>query len=173
MSEAALEQSVTEGHGIGGATIMTADAKMLVTMRVDGQLFGVPVQHVRDVLREQNMTQVPLSPPEIAGSINLRGRIVTVINVRARLRLEQKDGEQTQMFVVVERNNELYSLMVDSVGDVMNIPHDQIEKTPANMSPNWREVATGIHRLDGELLVIIDPDTLLTLQTSNDEVKPL
>ena len=170
MSSVAIEQDASaDGQGIGGATIMTDDAQMLVTMRVDQQLFGVPVQHVRDVLREQKMTQIPLSPPEISGSINLRGRIVTVINVRARLKLEEKSDDQAQMFVVVEQHNELYSLMVDSVGDVMNILHNQIEKAPANMASNWREVATGIHRLDGELLVIIDPDVLLTLDNPNEE----
>lgn len=172
MSEVAQDFS-TDVQGIGGATIMTDHAKMLVTMRVDAQLFGVPVQYVRDVLREQKMTRVPLAPPEIAGSINLRGRIVTAINVRARLKLDAHKGDEKQMFVVVERHNELYSLMVDSVGDVMNIPHNQIEKAPANMASNWREVATGVHRLDGELLVIIDPETLLTLVNSNEESNSL
>lgn len=168
MSEAAGAAEILE-HSIGGATIMTADAKMLVTMRVNGQLFGVPVQHVRDVLREQKMTKVPLAPKEIAGSINLRGRIVTVINVRARLRLPEKSDGERQMFVVVERHNELYSLMVDDVGDVMNIPHTQIEKTPANMGSGWKEVASGIHRLDDELLVVIDPEILLTLNETSNE----
>ena len=169
MSDAAVEQNLGMGeHDVSGATIMTSDAEMLVTMRVDGQLFGVPVQHVRDVLREQKMTRVPLSPPEIQGSINLRGRIVTVINVRARLKLSAKEGEDLQMFVVVEQNNELYSLMVDSVGDVMNIPHVQIEKTPANMASNWKGVASGVHRLSGELLVVIDPDMLLDINNSNE-----
>lgn len=164
---AALEKSDME-ESIGGATIMSADAEMLVTMRVHGQLFGVPVQHVRDVLREQKMAQVPLAPPEIAGSINLRGRIVTVMNVRERLKLPAKKDDSRQMFVVIEHKNELYSLMVDKVGDVMNIAHNKIEKTPANMSANWREVASGIHRLDGELLVIINPEKLMTL-THNQE----
>ena len=167
--DAQTQDASSNDQGIGGATIMTADAQMLVTMRVDQQLFGIPVQYVRDVLKEQNMARVPLSPPEIEGSINLRGRIVTVINVRARLKLESKEDAQQQMFVVVESENELYSLMVDDVGDVMNIPHVQIEKTPANMAPNWREVASGIHRLESELLVIIDPETLLTLTHPNEE----
>lgn len=144
-------------------TILSEDSAMLVTMRVDHQLLGVPVHHVRDVLKEQKVARVPLAPPEVAGSINLRGRIVTVINVRERLKLAPKKDEKPHMFVVVERNQELYSLMVDAVGDVMNIPHTQIEKTPANLSSSWRDVANGIHRLDGELLVIIDPEALLDI----------
>lgn len=159
--------TLAEGS-IGGATIMTSDAKMLVTMWIDKQLFGVPVEYVRDVLREQKMTRIPLAPPEIAGSINLRGRIVTVVNLRERLSLEAKPDKEPQMFVVVEHHNELYSLMVDRVGDVMNVAHNQIEKPPANMAVNWRGVANGVHRLEGNLLVIIDPEVLLTLVNSNE-----
>lgn len=143
------------------------DAAMLVTMRIDNQLFGIPVHHVRDVLKEQKVAHIPLAAPEIAGSINLRGRIVTVINLRERLKLPAKTQAGTHMFVVVEQQNELYSLMVDSVGDVMNIPHEQIEKPPANLSSNWREVASGINRLQGELLVIIDPKSLLAIDTNS------
>jgi purine-binding chemotaxis protein CheW len=143
--------------------IFVEDSEMLVTMRVDGQLFGIPVHHVRDVLKEQKVARIPLSLPEIAGSINLRGRIVTVINLRERLKLGPKKDTAPYMFVVVERNHELYSLMVDSVGDVMTIPHAEIEKTPANLSASWREVSSGINRLQGELLVVIDPKALLDI----------
>src|SRR5688572_10895735 len=100
-------------------SMFSDNASMLVTMRVDNQLFGIPVQHVRDVLKEQRVARIPLAAPEIAGSINLCGRIVTVINLRERLKLGPKQDSKPHMFVVVERQNELYSLMVDSVGDVM------------------------------------------------------
>lgn len=153
-------QALKRGANIN---LFSEDSVMLVTMRVDQQMFGVPVQHVRDVLREQRVARVPLAPTEIAGSINLRGRIVTVINVRERLKLAPKKDQKLHMFVVVERNQELYSLMVDSVGDVMNIPQSTIEKPPANLSTNWREVANGIHRLEEELLVIIDPKAFLNI----------
>lgn len=139
------------------------DSKMLVTMRVDQQLFGIPVQHVQDVLREQKVAHVPLSPPEIAGSLNLRGRIVTVINLRERLKLQRQGEKKPSMFVVVEHKNEYYSLMVDAVGEVLTIPADDIEKSPANLAENWRNVASGIHRLKDELLVIVDIRALLTL----------
>lgn len=169
MTQAEQTMEVAESKKARGAlasSMFEADAAMLVTMRVDNQLFGIPVQHVRDVLREQKVARVPLAPPEIAGSINLRGRIVTVINVRARLRLASKKDQNPYMFVVVERHQELYSLMVDSVGDVMNISHTQIEKVPANLSASWRDVASGIHRLDDELLVVIDPKALLNIGTN-------
>lgn len=153
--------TMQDKRALGDATIFADDCTMLVTMRVDQQLFGIPVLHVRDVLREQKVARIPLAASEIAGSINLRGRIVTVINVRDRLKLMPKKDQEPHMFVVVENHQELYSLMVDSVGDVMNIPDSHIEKVPANLSSSWKEVASGIHRLEDELLVIIDPKALL------------
>lgn len=166
-AEQEVDETETAGSPRGAPdAVYSEDAAMLVTMRVDDQLFGIPVQHVRDVLREQKVARVPLAPPEIAGSINLRGRIVTVINMRERLKLAPKQDKQPYMFVVVERHQELYSLMVDSVGDVMNVSHSHIEKSPANLSASWREIASGIHRLDGELLVIIDPKALLNIGTN-------
>ncbi len=143
--------------------LLDSESVMLVTMRIDQQMFGVPVQHVRDVLREQKVARIPTATPEIEGSINLRGRIVTVINLRKRLKLNAVEHDARHMFVVVEHDNELYSLMVDSVGDVMTIAKDRIEKSPANLSPNWREVATGITRLQDELLVVMDISTLLAI----------
>lgn len=141
---------------------------MFVTMRIDRQLFGVPVKFVRDVLRKQRITPVPLSPPEVAGSLNLRGRIVTVLDLRKRLRLADSTEENSQgMFVVVEHKNELYSLMVDNVGEVMTAPSSAIEKTPANLGGAWQDVASGIYKLDGELLVIINVEALLTLHEKN------
>ena len=140
------------------------DACMFVTMRIDQQLFGVPVKFVRDVLRRQRITRIPLAPTEVAGSLNLRGRIVTVIDLRKRLRLKERETDTGGMFVVVEHRNELYSLMVDSVGEVMTVSAGAIEKTPANLSSSWRDAASGIYKLDGELLVIMDIEALLTIQ---------
>ena len=140
------------------------DSQMYVTMRVGSQLFGVHVKHVRDVLRQQKVTTVPLAPKEVSGSLNLRGRIVTVIDVRRRLGLPAEDGpDEKKMFVVVEQRGELYSLKVDSVGEVLTVPGHAIEKPPAHLDQGWQGVTTGIHKLSGELLVIVDVQTILTL----------
>lgn len=146
------------GHGI-----VAAENNMYVTMRIDKQLFGIPVKNVRDVLRQQKITCIPLSAPEVAGSLNLRGRIVTVINLRHRLRLTERSNDEKSMFVVVEHKGELFSLMVDSVGEVMTVPDHAIEKSPANLGGAWKEVTTGIYKLSGELLVIIDVQTMLAI----------
>ena len=135
--------------------------QMYVTMRVGGQLFGVPVKHVRDVLKRQPITPIPLALPEVAGSLNLRGRIVTVIDVRKRLQLEEAKDPTLSMFVVVEHKNELYSLMVDAVSEVITVEVDNMEQIPANIHGAWKEIATGIFRLEKELLMIVEPQELL------------
>ncbi|MEZ5690447.1 MAG: chemotaxis protein CheW [Rickettsiales bacterium] len=142
--------------------ILASDAHMYVTMRIDQQLFGIPVGNVRDVLRRQKITSIPLSASEVEGTLNLRGRIVTVINLRRRLRLVEKEEDEKSMFVVVEHRGQLYSLMVDSVGEVMTVPSHAIEKSPTNLGGAWREVTTGIYKLEGELLVIIDVESMIS-----------
>ena len=128
-----------------------------VTMRVDKQLFGIDVKHVRDVLRNQLITPIPLAPPDIAGSLNSRGRIVTVVDVRKRLGLPPLEQKQSQTtFVVVDVKGELYSLQVDDVGDVLTVSRSMIENTPANLSPVWKSLSSGIYKMDGELLVLIN-----------------
>lgn len=144
--------------GIGADT----SYREFVTMRVGPQMFGISVHTVQDVLRGLKIARIPLAPKEIAGSMNLRGRIVTVIDMRQRLNLPPADEIGVkQMSVVVECKDELFSLLVDSVGEVMSLPMDKFEKSPANLSPKWREVAEGIYRLKDELLVILDVKSLL------------
>ena len=139
------------------------DDESFVTLRMKGQLFGIPVFMVRDVLKEQKVTPVPLSRPEIAGSANLRGRIVTVIDMRRRLSLSAREDDKRPMNVVVEYGDELYSLQVDSVGDVLSLPIQRFEKSPPNLAENWKDIATGVYRLDEELLVVVDIPGLLKL----------
>lgn len=133
-----------------------------VTMTIKGQLFGIPVALVQDVLGPQKINRIPLAPKEVAGSLNLRGRIVTAIDVRRRLGLPALD-DGTSMSVVVEQGTELYSLIIDSVGEVLNLPDSEFERNPANLDPCWRDVTTGIYQLDGQLMVIIDIARLLNL----------
>jgi purine-binding chemotaxis protein CheW len=138
---------------------------MYVTMCIDNQMFGIEVKNVRDVLRQQRIIPIPLAPPEIAGSLNLRGRIVTVVNLRKRLNLPAKEivsgSETSNTFVVVEYKGDLYSLIVDSVGEVLTASHAMIEKVPTNLNSAWKDIASGIYKLDGELLVLVNIHSLL------------
>jgi purine-binding chemotaxis protein CheW len=145
----------------------TEDHEDFVTMFIEGQMFGIPVLVVQDVLGPQKITRIPLAPPEVAGSLNLRGRIVTAIDVRMRLKLPQKKVETgAGMSVVVDMKGELYSLRVDQVGEVLSLPAASFERNPPTLDPLWREFSTGIYRLEGKLLVILDVPRLLDFTKS-------
>jgi purine-binding chemotaxis protein CheW len=137
---------------------------MFVTMTIAGQLFGIPVLQVQDVLGPQKITRVPLAPPEVLGSLNLRGRIVTAVDVCTRLGLPPTPKSTQAMSVVVEQGGELYSLAVDQIGEVMSLPVADYEKNPATLDPRWQEVSTGIYRLKDCLLIILDVARLLRVQ---------
>ena len=136
--------------------------KDFVTMRVAGQLFGIPVMLVQDVLRPQKITPIPLAPKEIAGSLNLRGRIVTAIDVRKRLGLEARPDPNKYMLVAVEHKNDIYSLIVDSVGEVLSLSIKDFQHNPTNLSSQWQQVSLGVYRLKEELLIVLDAENLLS-----------
>lgn len=134
-----------------------------VTFTIAGQLFGVPVLAVQDVLRPQAITRIPMAPKEILGSLNLRGRIVTVVDTRHRLGLPKAESNELPMSIVVPHGDDLFSLAVDRVGEVLSLSSENFEPNPATLDPAWREVANGIYRLKDELLVVIDVGRLLRL----------
>jgi purine-binding chemotaxis protein CheW len=139
-----------------------------VSITVAGQLFGIPVLQVQDVLGPQRITRIPLAPPEVAGSLNLRGRIVTAIDLRTRLRLPRLPEGKTGMSVVVDYGGELYSVMVDAVGEVLSLNADNAERNPATLDPIWRDVSAGIYRLDKALLIVLDVARVLDFTTRAD-----
>lgn len=138
-------------------------ANSFITMTVAGQLFGIPALFVQDVLRPQRLTRIPLAPVEVAGSLNLRGRIVTAIDVRTRLALPPRPETMRGMSVVVDFKGELYSLQIDQVGEVLNLQPDDFEENPPTLDPRWKEISRGIYRLKDHLLVVIDITQLLNL----------
>jgi len=139
------------------------ETQVLVTLTVADQLCGIPVLAVRDILGEQVITRIPLAPPEIAGSLNLRGRIVTAIDLRRRLRLPPAPLGQVRMSVVAEQGGELYALLVDTVSEVLSLDASLFERNPPTLEKTWAEFSTGIFRLDGRLLVVLDVSRLLAL----------
>lgn len=132
-----------------------------VTMRVCGQLVGLPILSVQDILSLQKLTTIPLAPPEVAGSLNLRGRIVTAIDMRQRLALDKRPDDEPSMNVVVEHHGELYSLIIDAIGDVLSLPDDRFERVPPTLDPIWRSISTGVFRLDDEILVVLECASIL------------
>ena len=132
-----------------------------VSISIGGQMFGIPVLMVHDILGPQRITRIPLAPPEIAGSLNLRGRIVTAIHVRRRLGLDPLPIDQKSMSVVVEHHGDLYSLIVDGVGEVLTLDLDRFEPHPPTIPARIREISAGIYQLKDTLLVVLDVSNLL------------
>jgi purine-binding chemotaxis protein CheW len=138
-----------------------------VTIRLAGQLLGIPVLSVHDVLKPQVITRVPLAPGSVAGVLNLRGRIVTAIDLRNRLGLPPRGkDERPGMSVVVEYRGEPYSLLIDSVGEVLSLDETAFERNPVTLDTRWRDVSDGIYRLDEELMVVLDVKRLLDLDVA-------
>jgi purine-binding chemotaxis protein CheW len=141
------------------------DANAFVTFTVAGQLFGVPVMQVQDILIPEDIAPVPGGPLEVRGLINLRGRIVTVIDMRKHLSLPKADTDSEGMCVTVESGGESYTLFVDSVGDVITLPRSLREGNPATLDAVWRNMAEAVYRTDQGLLVALHVDRLLAIET--------
>ena len=134
-----------------------------VTAMIDGQLFGLPIVRVQDVFIPERLTRVPLAPPEIAGVLNLRGRIVTLIDLRRRFGLgERKEGEDV-MAIGVESRGESYGLLIDRVGEVVELDGVTREPNPVNLDQRLAQMSSGIHRLDDQLLIVVDVDRVLDI----------
>jgi purine-binding chemotaxis protein CheW len=132
-----------------------------VTVRIGGHLFAVNALTVEDVLLPHKITSVPLVPKEIIGLLNLRGRIVTAIDLRIKMGMESSATRLENKSIVVKYQNNLYSLVVDEVTGVCDIPLAEIEHTPENLSEGWKEHCLGIYKLENELMVILNIDGLL------------
>jgi purine-binding chemotaxis protein CheW len=134
-----------------------------VTATIGGQLFGMSILRVQDVFMPERLTRVPLAPPEIAGVLNLRGRIVTLIDMRCRLGLGQRADDGSAMAIGVECAGESYGLLIDQVGEVLTLDDARREPNPTNLEAHLARVSAGIHRLDGKLLIVLDVDRILDI----------
>ena len=132
-----------------------------VTVMIGGQLFGLPISRVQDVFMPERLTRVPLAPPEIAGVLNLRGRIVTTIDMRRRLGLPPRNDNKPSMAVGIELKGESYGLLIDTVGEVLKLADGTRESNPVNLDKHLARVSGGVHRLEGQLMVILDVDRVL------------
>jgi purine-binding chemotaxis protein CheW len=127
-----------------------------VTVVIGGQLFGLPISQVHDVFVPERVTRVPLAAPQVAGVLNLRGRIVTAIDMRKLLHLRDRDEGAQVMAVGIEQKGESYGLVIDSVGEVLRLSSSSQEPNPSNLDKRWAEISGGVHRLDGKLMIILD-----------------
>jgi purine-binding chemotaxis protein CheW len=134
----------------------------LVTMRVAGQLFAINLELVDDVFKPEHFTSIPAARPEIAGILNLRGRIIVAIHTDRLLGLPEKtDKVIGRQMVNIKYLNESYGLLADSVGDVMAVEAQNIKPNPINLDGNLAKYSKGILRMEDELMVVLKADRLI------------
>lgn len=135
------------------------------TFYVDGLFFGIDVLRVQEVIRFQAMTRVPLADSVVSGLINLRGQIVTAIDLRQRLALPDRAAGQFPMNVVLRFDDGAVSLLVDKIGDVLDVPTENFEPPPETLTGAARELVRGVYKLPDRLLLILDPVATVELTT--------
>jgi purine-binding chemotaxis protein CheW len=133
-------------------------AKQLCTFFVDGLLFGIDVTRVQEVIRYQEMTPVPLAPAVIQGLINLRGQIVTAIDLRTRLQLRQRPAGQLPVNVVARDEEGAVSLLVDEIGDVVDVDESSFEAPPETLNSAAKALIQGVYKLEPQLLLLLDTE---------------
>jgi len=131
------------------------------TFFLDNLFLGIEVEKVQEILRHQEMTRVPLAPPVVAGLINLRGQIVTAIDLRRRLELKPRDYDLFPINVIVRTPDETVSLLVDEIGDVLDVTNDDFERPPDTYKGGVRELIQGSYKLPNRLLLFLDVDKVV------------
>lgn len=135
------------------------DRRSYVTVEIANEMFGIDIARVREVFRPDRITRVPLASAEVAGVLNLRGRVVTAVDMRVMLGAPAREGGA--MAIGVDHHAESFALLVDRPGDVVDLDRAQAEPAPQTLDPKWARLIAGVHRLDDRLLLILDIDQIL------------
>lgn len=138
-------------------------SRQFCTFYLDDQLFGLDVLCVQEIVREQPLTRVPLSHRVVRGLINLRGQIVTALDLRRRLDLPDREESLEPMNVVVQTDDGPVSLLVDEIGDVLELADEQFERPPETLRGSTRDPICGAYKLPNQLLTILDLKKIVTL----------
>jgi purine-binding chemotaxis protein CheW len=143
------------------AGVETRLTQQFCTFLLDHSTFGVEVDKVQEVIREQEMTPVPLAPDVVRGLINLRGQIVTAIDLRRRLGRPPFPADAKPMNVVVRCDDGAVSLLVDEIGDVVEVDSSALERPPENLEGESRRLIRGVIQRENNLLLVLDIDRTL------------
>jgi purine-binding chemotaxis protein CheW len=143
-------------------------SSQLCTFFLDSQMFGIDVQTVQEVIRYQQMTDIPLAPDAVCGLINLRGQIVTAIDLRKRLGLPSRPEGQLPMNVVVRSDDGAVSLLVDQIGDVQESDMENFESPPETLRGGARQLIRGAYKMKDRLLLILDTERVIDVTYIND-----
>lgn len=140
-------------------------ANQYCTFRLGGHLFGVPVEMVQEVLREQALTEVPLAPAVVSGLINLRGQIVITLDLREQMGLPPRAGSASATNVVVRTGADMVtSLSVDEIGDVLEPDLDLFESPPDTVPARVRDLVVSVCKLDRELMLVLNTDKAVEIE---------
>ena len=152
--------------GSGGDTVQ------ILTVFLEEQVFGIPIATIQDVLTALDITKVPLSGNHIEGVMNLRGRIVTTLNLYGLVSEDEEMSDalrkERKLNVVVEQEGELYSFPVDRVGDVLMLNNDSIEPPPMTLDAVWRNICAGVYQLNESIMIILDVEKIIGARASRE-----
>lgn len=150
--------------------INSSGAKIIeyVSFFLGNQYVGIPVLDVQEVIPPQVITSVPHSPEAVVGLLNLRGQIVTAIDLRTRLNMEKRDADADYKNVIVRSGSELFSLMVDSVGDVLSLKQKDLASAPATLSEEWSLCSEGVYPLEKKLLIALNIEKIINLNETGE-----
>ncbi len=146
-----------------------AGAKQLCTFVVDGLSLGIDVTRVQEVIRYQEMTPVPLAPGVVGGLINLRGQIVTALDLRQRLGARPRPDGALPMNVVIRHDDGAVSLLVDEIGDVVDVDDASFEPPPETLGVRSKELVQGVYKLDGQLLLLLNTERVTQVSSQKDD----
>lgn len=131
-------------------------SKLYATFVLDDILLGVEATMVQEVLAHQQLAQIQLAPPEVVGLMNLRGQVVVTLDLRGRLGMPAKAVDPSMVNVVLRTPSGAVSVLVDSVRDVLEVADHDLVVPPVTLSPHMARYVTAVHKLDGELLLLLD-----------------
>ncbi len=139
-----------------------AIAEEFVTLQVNKQWFGIPVSSVQEILLPHSLTTVPRAHKAISGLLNLRGQIVTAIDLRVRLGIPPRPVASEFMNIIISDSGELFSLLVDSVGDVLRLEKSAFSDTPSNLDQHWSQCSSGVYQLETGLMIVLDIKSIIS-----------
>ena len=145
-----------------------SDTRQLCTFSLGEFLFGIDVLKVQEIIRQQEMTRVPLAPDCVRGLINLRGQIVTALDLRSRLGLPPRGPGLAPTNVVINTPDGPVSLLVDDIGDVLEVEAAGVTRAPETVRGIARHVITGVYRLRDRLLILLDADRVVAVPANGD-----
>ncbi len=166
--EVARARLSTAARGGPGESDRPDEQRDYLTVMIDDQEFGVPALMVHDIMEPQQISPIPLAPPEVLGALNLRGHIVTAIDMRMRLGLPPRE-KGVGMSVVVKVDDVSYSLIVDAVGEVMGLNVADIEAVPSNLASHWADLTGGVYRQDGKIILMLVVEQVLDFRSFNED----